>query len=269
MTPPKVLITGAAGKLGQVLVNGLADQYDLVLTDRRPLPRPARFPFFQVDLTPLDAVCPLCRGIDTVVHLAGDPCPQAPHESLVPNNMTVTENIFQAAAEAGCRRLIFAGSIMAVDGYPAEQTLLPADLAARPTTLYGATKAWGEALGYYVASRYNLSIICFRLGRVTTRRNGALHPGSPFLPLTLFNEDLISLMIAAIEAPADVRFGVFNGLSDNRVKRLDITETKRVLGYAPRFDSFAVAESNWPAIWRNRARRIKRRVMKITGLAGK
>jgi nucleoside-diphosphate-sugar epimerase len=159
--------------------------------------------------------------------------------------------------------VIFAGSVMAVDGYPSEPAPLSADLSPRPTTLYGATKAWGEALGHYYATQYNLSVLCLRLGWVATRKDRALRPGSPLLPITLLDEDLLRLVIAALEAPADLRFGVFNGLSDNRVKRLDITETKRVLGYFPQADSFTVAAQNRPAVWRHRAGRFKRWVMKI------
>lgn len=268
MTTGKVLITGAAGKIGQILVNGLGDRYDLILTDRRLLPQSTRFPFVQADLTAFDSARALCRDIETVVHLAGDPRPDAPRESLMPNNMIVTENVFQAAAETGRRRIIFAGSVLTVAGYPPEMSPLSADLPARPTTLYGATKAWGETLGHYVASQYAVSVICLRLGWVADRRDRVwLHPGSPRLPLTLFAEDLIGLITAAIEASADLRFGVFNGLSDNREKRLDIENTKRVLGYAPQLDAFAVAERNWPAIWRYRAGRVKRWIMKMTGLA--
>lgn len=269
MISGKVLITGAAGRIGQILVNGLGDRYDLVLTDRYPLPRPARFPFFQADLTQPDSARALCQGVDTVVHLAGDPRPNAPEESLRLSNIIVTENVFQAAAEAGCRRLIFAGSAMAVDGYPPEFAPLPADLPPRPATFYGATKAVGEELGRTLALKSGTSVLCLRLGWVCRSNEYFLHPRSSALPVMLLTEDWLRLATAAIEAPADLRFGVFNGISDNRVKRLDITETKRVLGYTPRFDSFAVAEANWPAIWRNRAGRLKRWVMKVTGLAEK
>lgn len=260
----KILITGAAGKLGQILVNGLPPCYDLELTDRCELPRPARFPFFQADLAEPGWALALCLGVDTVVHLAGDPRPNAPKESLIPNNIIATENVFQAAATAGCRRLIFAGSVMAVDGYRPEFAPLAADLPPKPNTLYGATKAVGEELGRTLALKSGISVLCLRLGWVANRRDRALlRPGSPLLPITLFDEDLIDLITAAIETSAAVRFGVFNGLSDNREKRLDIIETTRVLGYAPRLDSFAVAENNWPATWRHRAGRVKRWLLKL------
>ncbi|HKC76511.1 MAG TPA: hypothetical protein VKF37_20260 [Chloroflexota bacterium] len=37
---------------------------------------------------------------------------------------------------------------------------------------------------------------------------------------------------------ADVQFAIVHGISDNRVKRLDITSTRDLLGYAPQDDAF-------------------------------
>ena len=57
-------------------------------------------------------------------------------------------------------------------------------------------------------------------------------------------EDLVRLVVASIEAPNDLRFGVFHGVSNNRWKRLDISEARALLGYEPQDDAFALAELN-------------------------
>jgi uronate dehydrogenase len=269
VTRRKVLITGAAGKLGQILVNGLSNRYDLVLTDKRDLSPIGKYSMFKADLTNPCSAQTLCRGIDTLVHLAGDPNPQSPPKSLVRNNLIATKKIFSAAVEAGCRRIIFASSVMTLDGYSKKLEPLSADLPPQPKTFYGAVKAASESLGQKLASQYPISVICLRLGWVSKRHDRALLPNSSRLPITLLADDWLRLAIAAIEAPDDLHFGVFNGLSDNRVKRLDITETKRVLGYAPQADSFDVAKKNWSGIWRNRANRVKRWITKTTGLSKK
>jgi len=54
-------------------------------------------------------------------------------------------------------------------------------------------------------------------------------------------EDFAQLVHLAIEAPKDLKFGVFNALSDNRKKLLDISKAKSVLRYE--HDSFAILES--------------------------
>src|SRR5688572_28399544 len=146
----KVLLTGAAGRIGSFLTAHLADRYEFVLSDLKEPAELHGFPYIEADITDLEAIKGLCQGIDTVLYLAADPRMEAPWESLLPNNLIGAYTIFQAAHEAGCRRAIFASSINAVFGYPAElqiQTNLP----VRPLNLYGASKAWGEAVAcFYV-----------------------------------------------------------------------------------------------------------------------
>jgi nucleoside-diphosphate-sugar epimerase len=101
-------------------------------------------------------------GQDTVVHLAADPRHTAPWASLLPNNIIGTYNVLQAAQEAGCRRVILASSLHAVLGYGPE-VVVRGDMPPRPADLYGASKAWAEALGHVYAQR-GLSVLCVRIG---------------------------------------------------------------------------------------------------------
>ena len=53
-----------------------------------------------------------------MIHLAADPSPEADWEtSLLANNIRGVVNIFRAASEAGCRRVVFASSVHAVGGF--------------------------------------------------------------------------------------------------------------------------------------------------------
>jgi hypothetical protein len=47
------------------------------------------------------------------------------------------------------------------------------------------------------------------------------------------------LLAQCIEAP-DITFAIVHGLSENRFKRLDLTSTRDLLGYAPQDDAFAI-----------------------------
>lgn len=255
-----VLITGAAGKIGQLAARGLGEQYDLVLTDCRPLPEPGRWPFTLADLADLEPLCALCEGVDTVLHLGAVSDAHADWDALLPSNVIGVYNILEAAHRAGCARVILASSIMAVDGYPQDQCI-PADWPVRPLNLYGATKAWGEAVGRFYADQRGLSVLCLRLGWVTPANARNLLPGHRYLTAALVHQDLLRLLDAALSAPADLRFGIFHGISNNRVKRLDIAETCRVLGYAPQEDAIALARRNWPARLRRWAGRCKRWVL--------
>ena len=52
--------------------------------------------------------------------------------------------------------------------------------------------------------------------------------------------DICSLIVKSIDVElSDDPFVIAHGISNNRFKRLDLTETKRILGYDPKSDSFA------------------------------
>ncbi|MCL4863026.1 MAG: NAD(P)-dependent oxidoreductase, partial [Caldilineaceae bacterium] len=112
----KLLITGAAGRIGSFLTNQWKERYDLVLTDAHRPEETLGFPFIQADLSDFAAIRRLTEGIDTVIHLGADPRMEAPWETLLPSNVIGAYNVFEAAHQAGCRRLIFASSINAVFG---------------------------------------------------------------------------------------------------------------------------------------------------------
>ncbi len=239
-TKRKVLLTGAAGRIGTFFAGHEADRYDFVLTDVRQPADAHGHPFVAADISDMEAMRRLCQGIDTVVHLAADPSTEATWESLLPRNIIGLYNVFQAAHEAQCRRVIFASSVNAVSGYPPDvqvHTTMP----VRPPNLYGATKVWGEAVACFYADQRGLSSICLRFGWVISRDSKQLRPDHHLLDMVLTYEDLAKLVVASIEAPDDLRFGIFHGVSNNRWKRLDISDARAMLGYAPEDDSFELA----------------------------
>jgi hypothetical protein len=69
-----------------------------------------------------------------------------------------------------------------------------------------------------------------------------LPPDHPNLSMALTYADLTRLVVASIEAPPKLRFGIFHGVSNSRWKRLDISDAHEVLGYAPQDDTFALVE---------------------------
>ncbi len=237
----KLLITGAAGRIGQFLTHNLGDRYTLVLSDTHPPDESFHHRFVAANIDDFDALRSLCAGVDTVVHLAADPSPEAAWESVLPNNVVGTYNVFEAARQSGCRRVIYASSVNAVSGYPSD-VQVHTDMLVRPPNLYGASKAWGEALARYYADQHNLSAICLRFGWVINRDDERLQSDHDNLSIALTYNDLAKLVVASIEAPADLRFGIFHGVSNNRWKRLDISDAREILGYAPEDDAFALAE---------------------------
>jgi NAD+ dependent glucose-6-phosphate dehydrogenase len=171
-----VLLTGAGGHVGRAILDGLGSAYDWRLLDRRPpeseVPGEVRI----ADVTDEAAVMAATEGVGAVVHLAADPRPDAPWDSVLTNNIDGTQTVFEAAVEADVDRVVFASSNHAVghyetdrrpDVYEPEGTLrLDGTELPRPSNLYGVSKATGEILGRYYHDEHDLSVICVRLGNL-------------------------------------------------------------------------------------------------------
>jgi nucleoside-diphosphate-sugar epimerase len=175
----RVLITGAAGRIGRAVAPQLPHDWDLRLTDLEESDGAA-----PLDITDLDACRAAFAGLDAVVHLAANPSPTATFAELLTPNIVGAYTVAQAAMDSGVRRLVFASSIHAMSGTDGVLQVRSAD-QSRPGNLYGATKAWAEALGAWVAlqlrhvGRGCASGISSRSSRTLRRRRvGSVRLGS-------------------------------------------------------------------------------------------
>ncbi|HJS95933.1 MAG TPA: NAD(P)-dependent oxidoreductase [Solirubrobacteraceae bacterium] len=225
----RVLITGAAGAIGSCLREGLRAQVgELVLTDARALGPSGNERFIQADLADRDTVMRAAEGVDAVIHLGAIPT-EASFDELLGPNLIGTFNVFEAARRAGARRVVFASSNHATGFYPVEQRLSGRD-APRPDTLYGVTKAYGEALGSLYADKFGLEVICIRIGSFGERPRQVRE-----LATWLSLEDAVRLFAACLSAPS-VGFRVIYGASANTRLNWDLSAA-RELGYEPQDDA--------------------------------
>jgi hypothetical protein len=233
----KVLVTGAAGNIGSYFAKYGHKRYDLRLMvrpgeDREDMKALDGYgEIVEADIEDLESMKRVCQGMDTVLHLAANPSPSAVWSSLLQLNIVGTYNTFVAAKAAGCRRLIYASSIHAVSGYPADYQVHTND-PVNPGDLYGVTKCFGEALGRYMAEKEGLSCIALRIGAFqpldTARKPDRLDIADCFVS----KRDLQQLIEKCIDAE-ELKFAIFHGLSNNRFKRLDITDARMIIGYDP------------------------------------
>jgi uronate dehydrogenase len=225
----RVLITGAAGAIGACLREGLRPVVDeLVLTDVRPVEPVAGERFIQADLADRDAMRRAAEGADAVIHLGAVPT-EAPFDELLGPNLVGTFNVFEAARRGGVARVVFASSNHATGFYPVQQMLSGRE-APRPDTLYGVTKAYGEALGHLYADKFALDVVCIRIGGFLERPKQVRD-----LATWLSPGDAVRLFRACLLAPA-VGFRVVYGASANTRLRWDLSPA-RELGYDPRDDA--------------------------------
>ncbi len=241
---PKILITGGCGKIGSYFVRFASDKYAIRVADKVAWDTDKLGPLsgesLVVDLQSLEGCRKACEGIDMVIHLAADPSPKADFlDSLLAHNIVATYNMFRAAKEAGCKRFIFASSAHAVAAYPAD-VQINATMPVRPRNLYGVSKCFGEALAAYFAFNEGLPSVVLRIGAYLFPEElelGRLLPDetNAFLDPDDFNQ----LLIRCLETP-DITFAIAHAISDNRFKRLDLTETRQILGYQPQADAFDI-----------------------------
>jgi UDP-glucose 4-epimerase len=236
----KVLVTGAAGNIGSYFAEHSHDRYELRLMVHKMSPDAEKLRKFgevvQGDLSNLAQLREICGQIDTVVHLAAVPNAAAGWPELLQNNIVGTYNLFVAARAAGCRRIVYASSIHAVSGYPADVQVKSND-PVNPGDLYGVTKCFGEALGRYMAEQEGISVICLRIGGFQPVEFARDEKNIGMLDAWVSRRDLNALMQLCVDNQ-DLRFAIFSGLSDNRFKRLDISDARQLLGYAPQDDLF-------------------------------
>ena len=235
-----VLVTGAAGRIGRAFVDHAQNQFRFRLADRSIDDLIADIPneIIRLDVADLDACRAACLGIDTVVHLGADPSPEADfHESLVANNIAGTYNIFRAAKDAGCRQVVFASSLHAVTGHPLEARIGP-EAPVHPLTMYGVSKCFGEATASYFAQAEGLSCIAIRIGAYEAPWIRE-HPTVETLAAYISVRDLNQLLMRCIDRP-DIPFAIVHGISNNRIKRVSLSETEHLLGYRPEDDGFAL-----------------------------
>ena len=237
-TRRRVLVSGAAGNIGAYFAEHSHQNYDLRLMVHQLDQRAeALRRFGEVvtgELNDLARLKELCWDFDTVVHLAGEPDPDAAWASLLESNIVGTYNLLVAAKAAGCRRVIYASSIHAVSGYPADVQVKTSE-PVNPGDLYGVTKCFGEALGRYMAEQEGLSVIALRIGAFqpieAAREEGSIEMLDAFVS----QRDLNQLIERCIDVE-NIKFAILHGLSDNRFKRLDISDARELLGYAPQDD---------------------------------
>jgi nucleoside-diphosphate-sugar epimerase len=239
---PKLLITGGCGKIGSYFTRFASDQYSIRVVDKVAWDPNRLGPFsgesLILDLQDLAACRQACEGMDMVIHLAADPSPEADFvNSLLGNNIIATYNIFRAAQESGCKRIIFASSVHAVAAYPVD-VQVKVNMPVRPKNLYGVSKCFGEALAAYFAFNEGLPGIVLRIGAYNFPEDYKYLPSAE-MDAFLSPDDFNALLIRCLETP-NITFAIAHAISDNQFKRLDLTETREILGYQPQADAFDI-----------------------------
>ena len=231
----KIVLTGAAGRLGGYLRKPLAAKCEtLVSTDIAPLTDPLinGESFVQADLADYAKMAEIIKGADMVVHFGGHP-DEKPFEDILHANIIGCYNIWQAAHEAGVRRIVYASSIHAVGLHP-KTTAINIHTPHRPDSYYGLAKCFAEDMAKLYWDKKGLEAVCLRILSCANVTN------SRALGSWLSYDDLIHLVERAVDTPT-TGFAVIYGVSNNDRSPVDNTGAS-FLGYRPRDNAEQFAE---------------------------
>jgi len=167
----KVCVTGASGLAGRAVVRDLAEHgHDVTATDVAVTRADREAGVLRADLADYGQAVEVLTGCDAVVHLANIPAPGLATPATTFNqNITMNFNVFQAAANLGLSRVVWASS---------ETTLgLPFDVPPRyapvdedhypvPTSTYALSKVASETVATEIAKWSGIPFIALRFSNI-------------------------------------------------------------------------------------------------------
>lgn len=228
MSEGAVLVTGVGGLIGAAVLRHLtAAGIPAVAMDRAPPPGldldRMGVPFVAHDLPDPhrwhEAV--LRFAVRRVVHAGGISGPMLLGGNpgrLCEINLSGLTGLLEAARIHHLERIVWLSSIMAYGNRP-DLTPVAEDTPLRPTTVYGATKAAGEALMHAYYSEHGIDAAalrvasCYGPGRTTScmirtlvedglaGRTSRIHPAPGRTRQHIFVGDVVGAVRAALDAP--------------------------------------------------------------------
>ena len=243
----RYIVTGGAGFIGSSLVRALLAQGDgrievidnLITGHKKNLAEvQSQVVLHTADIRDYNAIAPVIAGADAVFHLAAIPSVPRSIDEPVPShevNIDGTFNVYRAAAEGKCGRVVYAASSSAYGDtvvLPKVETMYP-----MPKSPYAAQKLMGEYYASVFSSCFGLETVCLRFFNVFGPRQDPSSAYSGVLSLfmkhliartapTIFGdgeqtrdftyvEDVADLVIKASKAPG-VSGKVYNAGNGNR-----------------------------------------------------
>ena len=245
----KLVITGCNGLIGSILCENLKNKYKILGVD---LNQNAKIPSVSLNTANSRDMKKIFEGYDVVIDLAAHSSTNTPWEMVSTNNINSTYNVIKSACESGVKRVIFASSNhvtgmyendypyknIVSGNYPKENKipLITTSMPPRPDGPYGIGKSTGESIAKYFSEKFQISIICIRIGTVNLKNKPVDLEGTTGIrsfATLLTHNDLIQLIEKSIHAPIDVKYEIFYGVSNNRWRFWDIKDSETKIGYIP------------------------------------
>lgn len=233
----KLLVTGAGGRIGRTIYEGLKEdtRYEVIGTDLREDPDKG---IVQLDIADDKRLHELMQGVDTVLHFAWIKDEDDFLGKVLQGNVGGAYRLFEAATDAGVKRIVFASSNHATGYYKVGEDVQPDD-PYRPDSFYGLSKCYIELLGRLYADQGKVSAFNLRIGNFP----GDDRPHSERAAHIWISErDMLHLAVCCIEAPQDMAYLNLYGTSANTDNYYDISYLEQLIGYKPQDDAAELLE---------------------------
>ena len=220
MAKKSVLVLGATGRIGPSLLEELRQydkDYEIIVGIHKT--KSKDFKSKKIDLTSVSKLKNAFKGIDVVVNLAAESNPGASFDDTVKPS-----------------------SVHAIRGYELGKKVKETQ-APKPLNFYGASKVFGEALCNVFSTKYNLSCLAIRIGAyVSNDLKKKVCMTRDNLDYVISQRDLGQLVHKCIIAPKNIRYGILAGSSNNKHLYMDLSSSRKLVGYKPQDDAFKMCE---------------------------
>ncbi|MCB9151764.1 MAG: NAD(P)-dependent oxidoreductase [Caldilineaceae bacterium] len=235
--PQNILITGAAGAIGQTIAPYLRQRGHQVRgLDRSPMPHMADT--IQANLADAEAVQRAAQGMDVVLHLGAYRNNADFMDVLLEPNVVGLYNVCEAARLAGVKRLVLASTLQVVDGFDAAAAPIHIADGPRPINHYALTKLWAEEMGAMYARCHNLAVLNVRVGwfardAAMTQRIGQSERGRDIYFSQRDAQHFFARAVESAQPQPGECITVFATSHPTHQRRLDLEPARQHLGYEP------------------------------------
>ena len=233
----KILITGASGTIGSVLLKCLSKKHDVVGIDKTPSDSVVTLDI----VNERERLQELLKGVDVVIHLAWDVKEAGTVLGMsVVENKTMGEIMYALSLQHKVKKFLLASSVHVSFGHIGyrhpgivedHQILHGKKITTKhdqfPLGVYGASKVYLEALGKAYSGK-GLQVIAVRFGNVTNDDSFGEYP------FWLSHQDCCQFVKKCIEANNLPQYSVFFAVSDNSCNPFDLSDAQSQLGYEPK-----------------------------------
>ena len=200
----EVLVTGAAGFLGQAVVETLATEHTLRLLDLCEMDTPHDMVVGSV--ADRELVLAATEGCDAIVNAAVAPDAvygEAPDVALNAN-VVGTHNLLEAARQHELQHVVHLSTVAVHHGVDARDWVT-AELPLDATTPYGLTKILAEEVCCHFARTHGMSITMFRPWIIIDERQGINKYGETVEPstVTVDRYEIARAIALALAKPGD------------------------------------------------------------------